>query len=106
MKVFLLEVFGASYPLRITQLGSCQPLANGTRLRVSEGLMNALTNGPFAAHLRMIESGVSNTDLANGAWELVNSPAAQPAATDLENVAQNMSMAGKPGRRQKTKHLG
>ena len=107
MKVFVLEVSGAAYPLHITQLGHCRALANGTRLRVTENLMKALANGPFAPYLRVIEQAVVNTPMT-GALEFVEqiTAAASVDSMDVDQIARNMGMAGKPGRRHKTKNLG
>lgn len=109
MKVFELEVSGASYPLHVSELGGAK-LFNGDRVMVSEHMRKMLT-----AHDAYLDEVAVHEmpSLEFGAWQRVAKLAPKPAATakdevvqpDVEKVARNMSMHDKPGRRHKSKTL-
>lgn len=112
MKAIELEVTGNAYPIYVCELGMAK-LSKGDRILVDEAMHKRLE-----AHAQYLDPvGTREVDsLASGGWQRVEGQAPKAAATakdepvqdDLAKVAQNMSMAGKPGRRNKNKpnHLG
>jgi hypothetical protein len=112
MKAIELEVTGNAYPIYVCELGMAK-LTKGDRILVDEAMHQRLE-----AHAQFLDPvGTREVEsLAQGGWQRVQVEAPKPAATakdtpaqdDLAEVARNMSMAGKPGRRNKGKpnHLG
>lgn len=112
MKVTELEVTGNAHPIYVCELGMVK-LSKGDRILVDEAM-----HARLADHAQFLDPvGTREVEaLANGGWQRVQGETPKAAATakdtpaqdDLAQVAQNMSMAGKPGRRNKNRpnHLG